>query len=168
MGGTGSHPESGSLRVQALSAVRCLTLQVWRGHPLVSGSTEPRQNCEAVSARPLVPSLGVSPVSFGFLPCSYSAGSPSHLTYHFLHLKLRKGSERPIPIKLRMDMQETPCSEALLMVSQAISLGYSAADGGGEDPWPWAQTLWTPGPAANHPCAFEKLLIVFVSLSPHL
>ena len=38
----------------------------------------------------------------------------------------------------------------------------------GEDPWPWAQTLWTPGPAANHPCAFEKLLIVFVSLSPHL
>ena len=94
----------GVFRGQALSALRCLTLQAWRGHPLVSGSAEPWQNCEVVSARPLVPSLGVSPISLGFLPCSYSAGSPSHLTYHFLHLKLRKGSERSIPIKLRMDV----------------------------------------------------------------
>lgn len=56
----------------------------------------------------------------------------------------------------------------MLVVSQAIGPGYSAVDGGDEDPWPWAQTVWTPGPAPDLPCAFEKLLIVFVSLSPHL
>ena len=47
----------------------------------------------------------------------------------------------------------------MLVVSQAIGPGYSAVDGGDEDPWPWAQTVWTPGPAPDLPCAFEKLLI---------
>ena len=32
----------------------------------------------------------------------------------------------------------------MLVVSQAIGCGYSAVDGGGKDPWPWTQTVWTP------------------------
>ena len=98
-----AHTLSGGVfRGQTLSALWCLTLQAWRGHPLVSGSAEPQQNCEVVSACPLVLSLGASRLSVGFPPRSYSAGSPSRPTYHFLHLTLRKGSERPIPITLRM------------------------------------------------------------------
>ena len=89
-----AHTLSRVFRGQALPALRCLTLQ-WSGHPLVSGSADPRQNGEAVSARLLVPSLGASPLSVGFPPHSYSAGSPSLLTYHFPILNLGKDLRGP-------------------------------------------------------------------------